>query len=480
VVGILAITSSGALHESLAMSQLHTPGGALLYILVAVLTTALQARLRRAHQRADAARAMAARRSGRLRALQDAALTIAAPVSAEPAAVAALLTRIIDGAVASVGGCDGSFVLADDRAWAGLVPGTASGEGPVWLAPSGQLERAPLRPGGATARVLAGGPAVVVPDTLAPPARGAYEALAREGVRSFAVVPLRAGGRVLGALSVSFANHGAALEETHETLELFAAHAAAALERVRWADETARQAAALAQREAEAAGWRELDRMKDEFLLTISHELRTPLTVIYGDAARLEARARALDPAAVQASAARIRSSSDRLTRLVRDLLDFARIDQGEIQVRPQPVDLAPLLHEVAAAWRREPMGERLVCDLPASLPAVADPQRVAQVVSNLIVNALKYAPDGPVLLRARLVGGGSTVRVVVADEGPGIMPGEQSRVWEKFFRGAGVAGLNRVPGAGIGLSVVKALIEAQDGRVGLDSAPGQGCCFWF
>ncbi len=102
----------------------------------------------------------------------------------------------------------------------------------------------------------------------------------------------------------------------------------------------------------------------------------------------------------------------------------------------------------------------------------------MSQVVSNLIENAIKYAPQGRITLRART--SSDTVCVEVQDEGPGILPAEQARVWEKFYRGSQVVGQNGIPGSGIGLAVVRALVEAQGGSVGLRSVSGQGACFWI
>jgi two-component system sensor histidine kinase KdpD len=300
-------------------------------------------------------------------------------------------------------------------------------------------------------------------------------------VRAFAVAPLSVGGRVLGTLAVNFARPGQLREEDREVLELFAAHAAAALERIRLAAERRAAQRELAAREAEATALRELDRLKNVFLSTISHELRTPLTVVHGHAQLLAERARALTPTAVEAQAGRILAASTQLTRLVQDLLDFARLERGEVAVRPHDDDLAPVLGQTLADLRRQPGGERLVAELPPSLPAYADPTRVAQVVANLLDNALKYAPEGPIVLRGRATGEpAEAVRIEVEDQGPGIPPGEQPRVWERFFRGAGVAELHPARGSGIGLAVVKALVEAQAGRVGLESAPGRGARFWI
>ena len=107
-----------------------------------------------------------------------------------------------------------------------------------------------------------------------------------------------------------------------------------------------------------------------------------------------------------------------------------------------------------------------------------ADRTRVVQVASNLVENALKYAPQGPIHVRVQQVG--EVARVEVEDNGPGVPVEEQARVWEKFYRGAEVVQHNLQRGTGIGLALVKALVEAQGGRVGVEDAPAGGSLFWF
>jgi signal transduction histidine kinase len=245
--------------------------------------------------------------------------------------------------------------------------------------------------------------------------------------------------------------------------------------------EVARQAAEVDRRAAEATALRTLDRLKDEFLGTVSHELRNPLTVISGVADLLEARRAALD-SPIRAMVTHLVTATAQLSRLVDDLLEFTRLQLDLLAVHPQEIDLVPLLRNALAAWRYWPEGGRLVADLPPSLPARADPARVAQVLTNLVTNAFKYAPAGPVTLRAALVpaapgAAAGAVRIEVEDDGPGIPEAEQARIWERFYRGTAPGA---VSGLGIGLAVVKVLVEAQGGRVGLISAPGQGSCFWF
>ncbi len=191
----------------------------------------------------------------RLRALHEAALELAAPVPAEPAAIAALLSRIAERAVADVDGYDGRLVLAEDPAWGDLVPGSRPADGYILLDHTGRLSRTPQRVEGATLHVLATGETVCVDDTLAETPFGRYPQLAEAGIRSFVLVPLRASGRILGVLGVSFRVPGPLPPPDREALHLFAAHAAAALERVRvrYSEQAAeRRFRALIERSAEA------------------------------------------------------------------------------------------------------------------------------------------------------------------------------------------------------------------------------------
>ena len=268
-------------------------------------------------------------------------------------------------------------------------------------------------------------------------------------------------------------------------------------ERARLLRVQATQAAELVRHEAEAAALRQLDQLKSELLATVSHELRTPLTVVHGYAQRL-ATSRPVEWARVEGYASRILTSSAQLVHLVEELLDFDRLERGAVAIHPEPLDLAPLLAETLDTFRARPGGLTLTGAWPAPLWVVADRARIEQVIANLLENALSYA-GGPITLRARPIqttGAGSgprtttvptsaaspaaLVRTEVVDQGPGIAPEEQPLLWQRFYRGRAVAGLNISRGSGIGLAVVKSLVEAQGGQVGVESAPGLGSCFWF
>jgi signal transduction histidine kinase len=254
----------------------------------------------------------------------------------------------------------------------------------------------------------------------------------------------------------------------------------------------AHQQEELARHETQEAALRDLDRHKDELLATVAHELRTPLTVIQGYAEWLQLQmqvpartpprpgaAGAPEGAALERSATAIRTSSAHLARVVQDLADFGRAERGGVTVEPADVDLAPVLDELLSGLRHDRAGARLTWELPPRLPVRADRARVAQMVTNLVENALKYAPEGPIVVRAGAAWAAPGVRVEVEDRGPGIPPGERTQVWEKFYRGARVTAAPAA-GSGIGLAVVKALAQAHGGRVGVESAAGGGARFWF
>jgi len=224
--------------------------------------------------------------------------------------------------------------------------------------------------------------------------------------------------------------------------------------------------------------FRELDRLKTEFVATASHELRTPLTSM---AMGLHLLRETALPSMAPADRALLEAAiedTDRMRLLVDDLLDLSRIESGQLAVRAESVSLAPLLVQVASRFhpQAEAAGVTLRTDVPEPLPpAMADPTRIGWVLSNLLGNALKYCgPRGHVLVTAEAVG--SWVQVSVADDGPGIPVELQSQVFGKFVRGREAS----VPGSGLGLAIVKAIVDAHGGSVWVDSAPGQGSTFTF
>jgi len=275
-------------------------------------------------------------------------------------------------------------------------------------------------------------------------------------------VPLvGARGRIGTVAALADGNRALGNPEQRHLLERFAAQTALALERALLAEEAER-----AQLAAEA------ERVRSSLLSSVSHDLRTPLATIAGAASSLLEQADRLDPASRRELLQAIYEEGDRLNRLVNNLLDMTRLESGAIQVRKE---WHPLEEVVGAALGR--IGGRLVdrpitTRLRADLPLVPlDGVLMEQVLINLLDNALKYTPKGnPIEITAAVADG--QVRLDVADRGPGLPPGDEPRVFEKFYRGR-QAGAGR--GVGLGLTICRGIIEAHGGHIVAENRPGGG-----
>ncbi len=215
-----------------------------------------------------------------------------------------------------------------------------------------------------------------------------------------------------------------------------------------------------------------------DFVANVSHELKTPLTSIQGFAqALLDGTAN--DPATIQQSAEIISDEAGRMHRLVIDLLDLARLDGGTAIFQRAPLDMAALLQTIAQ--RLTPQAQEKQIDLQLTvdaLPAmVGDGDRLAQVFTNLLDNALKHTPEGGVVaVRAQYAGG--LVETAIADSGPGIPPGEQVRIFERFYQLDKSRAGGRGRGMGLGLTIANEIIQAHGGTIRIHSKPGQGSIF--
>jgi two-component system OmpR family sensor kinase len=214
-----------------------------------------------------------------------------------------------------------------------------------------------------------------------------------------------------------------------------------------------------------------------DFLANVSHELKTPLTSIQGFAQALLDGA-ADSPQAIQRSANIIYTEADRLRRLVEGLLDLARLDAGLRALTRAPFDLRLVLATVVEKFslRAKEKGITLRGDLPPALPAmVGDADRLAQVFTNLLDNALKHTPaGGSVTLSAASIPGG--VEVTVKDTGPGIPPQDLQRIFERFYQVD--KSRARPSGVGLGLTITKEIVEAHNGNIRVESTPGVGTQF--
>jgi signal transduction histidine kinase len=235
-----------------------------------------------------------------------------------------------------------------------------------------------------------------------------------------------------------------------------------------------------AELEQEASQRDQLDRLKDEFVLTASHELRSPLTSVQGFAELLMMERESLTPKQVD-TVEIILDNCRHLVRLVNDLLDLARSDAGRLGITPQPTEVAPLVADAVRTMRAqtESGNQALTERIEPNLPLVdVEADRIRQILVNLLTNAHEYSPAGASIeVTARVVD--ANVEIAVSDDGPGITESQLEHIFERFTRGD--AGLTqRVGGTGLGLAISKSLVELHGGTIAVESTPSVGSTFSF
>jgi two-component system sensor histidine kinase KdpD len=278
--------------------------------------------------------------------------------------------------------------------------------------------------------------------------------------------PLLASGGVVGVLGLTPEDPARLVSvEQRRQIDAFAAQMALALERADLAEQTDR-----ARRDMER------EQLRSALLSSVSHDLRTPLAVITGAASTLVDSRSKLDESTELDLSRTILEEAERLNRLIRNLLDMTRLESGTVQVKKEWLSLEEV---VGSALNRleSRLGERSVrVELPPDLPLVAfDAVLVEQVLINLIENAIKYS-GGPIEIDA--VSSPVELRVTVEDRGPGIPPGQEQRVFEKFHRA--VSDRNGTGGAGLGLAICRAIVAAHGGRIWVENREGGGAAFHF
>ncbi|MBV2351379.1 HAMP domain-containing histidine kinase [Synechococcus sp. HK05] len=215
------------------------------------------------------------------------------------------------------------------------------------------------------------------------------------------------------------------------------------------------------------------------FASVVSHEFKTPLTVISGFIDSVLLRSEALterDRKKLDIA----KNETHRLNRLVSDLLDLSRYDHDRLKLLNVAFSPAVAMRDVFSVLvNAEPGRIRMDAEAEAEhWRALGDPGRYSQVIANLAENALKYSPpSAPVTLRLKKVG--STLVSEVEDRGPGITPADQPKIFDRFYRAEAHRGLTQKPSSGLGLSIVKAMVDSMGGRVGVASKPGHGSKFW-
>jgi two-component system sensor histidine kinase KdpD len=268
---------------------------------------------------------------------------------------------------------------------------------------------------------------------------------------------------VLGVLALTERPEFSKLWQDKYFLDAYLRQAAMGLERTRLAEEA--KVAALRARTEE---------MRSSLLSAVSHDLRTPLAAITGAGTMLRDDSARLSPEYRADLLATICEEADRLERLVSSLLDMTRLESGSLKVRREWVPLEEIV--VSAASRlADKLGDRpLTIRIPDDLPLVSvDPVLFEQVFVNMLENAVKYTPGKtPIEIAAERTATG--VAIDVADRGPGLPAGQESRVFEKFYRGREI----RAPGVGLGLAICRGIVEAHGGTVVAQNRPEGGALF--
>ena len=225
-----------------------------------------------------------------------------------------------------------------------------------------------------------------------------------------------------------------------------------------------------------SAGRRErLDAVRGDVVATVSHEIRSPLTSVKGFTRTMLAKWERFSDDQKRAMLETIDADADRVTRLLGELLDVSRIDAGRVQLHRRPVDLGEIAADVVdkARHRDDGRDRDVELDVSGELPKVhGDPDKLEQVITNLIENALTHAPEGRV--RVTVAGNGTGVDLAVVDDGPGVPDDQQALVFQKFGRGRD----SRSGGTGLGLYITRGLVEAHGGQVWIDAENDEGACF--
>lgn len=283
------------------------------------------------------------------------------------------------------------------------------------------------------------------------------------GVRSWMCVPMFANGQAIGAISfISTTPERRYGDDDLRVAEDLAQRAGFAIEHARLYQEV-----------------RDALRAREEFVSVAAHELRTPLTTIKAFGQLLERELRRIDalPDRVGGLTSSLQGQIDRLEALVEDLLDASRLGQ-QLELRREPLDLVALSRQVLERFEPDPsrtIEHAIVLDAPAPVIGAWDASRLDQAITNLVSNALKYSPaGGEVRLTVRRVD--DQAELEVCDQGIGIPPDEQARLFQPFARGT--AAMRGIPGTGLGLYVTAQIVDRHEGSIRVRSASGEGSCF--
>ena len=223
--------------------------------------------------------------------------------------------------------------------------------------------------------------------------------------------------------------------------------------------------------------FRTADEIKATFISIVSHELKTPVALIKGYASTLRRDDARWDKRTIQESLAVIEDEADRLTKMIEDLLDASRLQAGGLSLNRADVALPTVAARLAERFKTQTKTHTFAVDFPEKFPVIlADETRIEQVLSNLISNAIKYAPKGEIRISGQVRP--EQVIVTISDEGPGIDSRDMPHIFDRFYRAD--AAIRKTKGAGLGLFLARAIVEAHEGRIWIDPQPGAGARICF
>jgi signal transduction histidine kinase len=311
---------------------------------------------------------------------------------------------------------------------------------------------------------------VQVPDILDELPYALRDVVLRAGFRAFVAVPLAREDQVVGALVVRRRTPGRFAEATVDLLQTFAAQSVLAIQNARLFRELEEKSHQL-----EVAS-----RHKSQFLANMSHELRTPLNAILGYTELILDSIYGEIPARAREVMERIDKSGRHLLGLINDVLDLAKIEAGQLALALVDYSLGDVVQTVATAVEALAAEKQLALkvvvapDLPRGR---GDERRLAQVLLNLVGNAIKFTEAGEV--RVEATAGDGRFLVAVTDTGPGIAAADQERIFEEFQQ-ADTSSTRKKGGTGLGLSIARRIVEMHGGRIWVESEPGKGSTFRF
>ena len=312
--------------------------------------------------------------------------------------------------------------------------------------------------------------AVQIADLDTAPRSPMFDILRRDGVRAVLSVPLLHQGEVIGALVVRRNRPGAFSPETVRLLEAFAAQSAIAVNNARLFKEVEEKGELL----------RVASQHKSQFLANMSHELRTPLNAILGYTELMQDGIYGVLPEKGSGILGRVQANGRHLLGLINSVLDLSKIEAGQLKLDINEYGLPGVIETVIVATESLATEKKLVlrADVAKDLPrGMGDEQRLAQVLLNLVGNAIKFTDAGEVRISAHATGG--QFSVAVSDTGPGIPLAEQERVFDEFHQ-VDSSNTKAKGGTGLGLAIAKRIVEMHGGRIWVESTLGKGATFRF